>query len=162
MLLEGARRLGYAARPVPQNIRGPLAAHAECGAHCTIGCRGEAGDGGEEGSKMSGCRAFLAPAIAQGERSEGPAVKVITGFEVERVLWDDEDEQRASGVVGWYTGPREGERKRLVVRAEMVVLAAGTMHTPAILMRSGVQVSLTFHLSTFHPHPSVGKHGAVS
>lgn len=176
ILLEGSRRLGYAARVVPQNIRGSLDEHAQCGAHCTFGCRADDSNSGSDSNgktpvdgkgkdedehdtekpeagrgKISGCRAFLAPLIEQGLKGDGPSVGVITGFEVDEVLWDEEDEERAVGVVGWLrcdetggtsTGTStETTREKVCVLAEMVVLGAGTMHTPAILMRSGVKVS---------------------
>ena len=52
---------------------------------------------------------------------------------------------RATGVVGTYEGA-DGRRVRVTVQAERVVVAAGSIHTPALLLRSGVE------------HPHLGRH----
>jgi hypothetical protein len=135
-LIEGAKKLGYTCKPVPQNISGSFDHHKKCGASCTIGCRGHTGVD-EKAGKMSGCRAFIAPAMKE---KNGPVVKGLEGFDVEKVVFDPENPKRASGVVGWV---RRGEgRRRVLVKAKIIVVSAGTLNSPAVLLRSGVKVSL--------------------
>lgn len=86
---------------------------------------------------MSGCRAFLNPLM--GDKG-GPIVKGLDGFEVERILFSDTTPKRAIGVLGW---AKHGQaRVRVVVKARTVVVSGGTLNSPAILLRSGVKVSL--------------------
>jgi hypothetical protein len=128
--------MGYAVKPVPQNIAGNFADHKRCGASCTIGCRGhERVD--EPLGKMSGCRAFLAPLMDV--NSSGPVVRGLGDFDVKRVIFDEKDTKRAIGAVGWIQAGRE--RKRVVIKAKTVVVSGGTLNSPAILLRSGVKVS---------------------
>lgn len=129
-LLDGARRLGYNVKIVPQNISGSFGDHARCGASCTIGCRGYQQD--ERTGKMSGHRAFLRPAM----ESTSLRVNGLDGVEVERVLFEGD---RAVGAIGWRTTRGKGEK--VVVNADTVVVSAGTLHTPTILLRSGIKVS---------------------
>jgi choline dehydrogenase-like flavoprotein len=135
-LIDGARQLGYTWKAVPQNISGDFEGHRKCGASCTIGCRGHA-EVGEDAGKMSGCRAFVNPLL--GDKG-GPTVKGMDGFDVERVLFSDSKKKQAIGVLGW---AQHGQsRVRVLVRAKTVVVSAGTLNSPAILLRSGVKVSL--------------------
>jgi len=144
-LLEGSRRLGYACKVVPQNIGGTFERHARCGANCTIGCRGYLeGDGGD--GKMSGCRVFLKPlleATAKGQDSSSRVtLEGVDGFNIERVLFEDEkNKTRAIGAIGTLDTGDEGGKVRLVVLADRTVISAGTMNSPAILLRSGLKVS---------------------
>ncbi len=117
VILRGARALGWEAAPTRRNATGC----GDCGS-CPFGCR--------RGTKRSGIRAHLARATSCGAR-------VVAGARVTRVLIEN---GRASGVegevraeVGGVGGPR-----RLTVRAPVVVVAAGALRTPAILLRSGL------------------------
>jgi long-chain-alcohol oxidase len=110
---------------------------ADCGG-CCVGCAtGEKGD-------MT--HTFLADAAAAG-------AWIVAGVHVERVTTERKGERgrgrKATGVVATpMPGPltpeaslkqRLGRSWRLIVRAPLVVAAAGTMHTPALLLRSGVK-----------------------
>ena len=124
VILRGARALGWEAAATRRNATGC----GDCGS-CPFGCR--------RGTKRSGIRAHLARATSCGAR-------VVAGARVTRVLIEN---GRASGVegevraeVGGVGGPR-----RLTVRAPVVVVAAGALRTPAILLRSGLD------------HPGIGR-----
>ena len=121
VVLRGARALGWDAAPTRRNA----SACGDCGS-CPFGCR--------RGTKRSGIRAHLASAV-------GADARIVPDAHVTRVVTED---RRAVGVeaevlVG-------GSVRRLVVRAQTVVLAAGALRTPAILLRSGLD------------HPAIGRH----
>lgn len=122
VLLEGARRLGYSAREVPQNTGGK---QHSCG-YCTLGC----GPAEKQGPVVS----WLPDAARAGAR-------FIEGYEVKHVIFaDDSDERSAVGVKGVWKS-RDGQITReVVVRAKKVILSAGTLWSPLILQNSGLQV----------------------
>lgn len=135
-LIEGARRLGYRCKAVPQNIQGPFADHARCGAHCTIACRLTKSEGG----KQSGSRGFLEPWL-DGSAAEGKLnLKSLEGFEVERLVFETGEKRKVIGAVGSILV--DGVSRRLFVTATKVVVAGGTLNSPVILQKSGLKVSL--------------------
>lgn len=159
-LLEGSRQMGYACRAVPQNISGSFADHARCGANCTIGCRGFSEVEGERGKgKMSGCRVFLRPLLDAGKDGQrGVHVQGLDGFDIDRIIFADPSDasglivpagggqRRAIGAIGTLRDGETGERERLLVLADRVVVSAGTLNSPAILLRSGLKVSSPEHV----------------
>jgi choline dehydrogenase len=76
------------------------------------------------GQRCSAARAFLEPARSR------PNLHIITNATVEKIVIKD---RRAIGVI-YRRGP---ETLTIMARAE-VLLCAGTAHSPAILMRSGI------------------------
>lgn len=120
-LLEGARRLGYAAQTVPQNTGGTK--HA-CG-YCTLGC----GAAEKQGPVVS----WLPDAARAGAR-------FVEGYKVSRVLFDDKSTNtNAVGVTGTWKS-RDGQTSReVIVRAKKVVISAGTLWSPLILLESGLK-----------------------
>jgi len=93
----------------------------EGSADCFTGCVG--------GRKQSVDRTFIEDAVACG-------ADVYTCAHVERVGFSD---VHATGVEGTVRDPRgQGAVAPFRVRAKLVVLAAGVLHTPVILLRSGV------------------------
>ena len=93
----------------------------EGSADCFTGCAG--------GRKQSVDRSFVLDAEEDG-------AEVFTCAHVEHVLMDD---TRAVGVEGAIVDPRgRAHLARFRVRAKVVVLAAGVLHTPVILQRSGI------------------------
>lgn len=117
LLEQGLRSLGWHVDLMPRNVT-DCKEGLECG-FCGYGCR--------HGAKNSTARTYLSDAAAAGTR-------LVVGCEVERVL---SEQGRASGVTARVTAP-DGSRHRLTVRARVVVAAAGGIHTPAILRRSGL------------------------
>lgn len=121
ILLRGARALGWEAAPTRRDAD----ACGDCGS-CGFGC--------PRGTKRSGIRVHLAEASAAGAR-------IVADASVGRVLIDG---GRAVGVEA-SVGAGEAAR-RVVVRARIVVLAAGALRTPAILQATGLE------------HPRIGRH----
>lgn len=78
----------------------------------------------QNGQRSSAARAFLDPVMGR------PNLSVVTGATVDKVLIED---GRAVGV----RLLREGHAKELRCRRE-VILSAGTLQSPAVLMRSGI------------------------
>ncbi|UCF41029.1 MAG: FAD-dependent oxidoreductase [Gemmatimonadota bacterium] len=117
LLEQGLRALDWHVDVMPRNVT-DCKEGLECG-YCGYGCR--------HGAKNSTARTYLADAAAAGAR-------MVVGCEVERVL---HERGRASGVAATVRGPG-GSRHRLTVHARAVVAAAGGIHTPAILRRSGL------------------------
>lgn len=127
ILLEGARKLGYAAKDVPQNTGG---SEHSCG-HCTLGC----GSGQKQGPVIT----WLPDAAKAG-------AKFVEGFKVDRVTLDETDgTKKATGVEGTWTskdsqGQTEQIVRKLIVKAKKVIISAGAMWTPVVLMNSGLTV----------------------
>lgn len=126
MLLEGARKLGYNHKAVPQNTGG---AQHRCG-HCTFGC----GSCEKQGPVIS----FLPDAARAGAR-------FIEGFHAERVIFKNIGGKKVTtGLVGSWTsrdinGGVAGEpttRRKVIIKAKRVIVSAGTMQSPLLLLRS--------------------------
>jgi long-chain-alcohol oxidase len=124
LMEEGLKKLGWHVDGMPRAVRGCTQDEA-CG-YCGFGCRVAA--------KQSTMRTYLEDAAAAGAR-------LIVGADVRRVLVKD---GRATGIRAT-SGHHE-----LVVNARTVVVAAGSIETPALLLRSGLggQVGRNLHL---HP-----------
>lgn len=138
VLLEGARKLGWNAKPVPQNCGSE--SHS-CG-YCTLGC----GNGGKKGPTES----FLPDAARAG-------ATFIEGLGVEQVLFEDDDgasPRKVSGIKGIWTardsngGFSGGDRatREVIIRAHKVIVSAGALVTPLLLDRSGIR------------NPHIGRH----
>ncbi|KAL1801107.1 hypothetical protein ACET3X_001449 [Alternaria dauci] len=129
MLLEGARKLGWTAKPVPQNTGGQ---QHFCG-YCNFGC----GSCEKQGPVVS----FLPDAARAG-------AKFIEGFHAERVVFSNKNGRKiATGVLGTWTsrdahGGVAGSpltTRRVLVKAKRVVVSAGAMQSPLLLVRSGLK-----------------------
>lgn len=78
--------------------------------------------------------------------------KFIEGFYASEILFDDTQKRtkRAVGILGTWTArdkdgnlhtPESERTKRQVrIRAKKVIVACGTLHSPLLLMRSGLKV----------------------
>jgi hypothetical protein len=132
VILEGARKLGLAAKAVPQNTGG---AEHYCG-HCTLGC----GAAQKQGTVVS----WLPDAAKAG-------ADFIEGFCVQHVIFENKGGVKtAVGVKGLWTsrnrnggvdGPL-GEKtvREVIVRAKKVVISAGSLWSPILLQNSGLTV----------------------
>jgi choline dehydrogenase-like flavoprotein len=129
---RGVEALGLHGRPIQRAIRD---CHG-CGV-CSFGCPSDA--------KQAMHISYLPKAAARGAR-------VFAGCRVDRILVE---ERRAIGVEADILDPATEQTKgRLRVSARVVVLAAGAIHTPALLMRNGLtQGPVGRHLSI---HPAIG------
>ena len=114
--VEGAERLGIPMHPMRRNTVGCVG-----NGRCNFGC--------PAGAKMSVDVSYLPTALAHGAR-------IVSDALVERV---EVDHGRATGVTGrLLDGPLGSPGHAFRVRARAVVVACGTLHTPILLMRSGI------------------------
>ncbi len=110
LMEKGLRELGWHVDEMPRNVRGCTT--SDCG-YCTMGCR--------IGAKQSTLMTYLEDAFAAGAR-------IVTGAKVEDLIVANDT---ATGVVA------VSGANRLIVSARAVVLAAGALSTPAVLLKSG-------------------------
>jgi hypothetical protein len=141
IILEGARKLGYAAKPVPQNTGNK---EHYCG-YCTFGCHST----GKNGPTVT----WLADAARAG-------ATFVEGFYANRVSFTEVDGKRiASGVEGTWTSrdsylglSGEGAtRRKLVLKAKKVIVSCGTLQSPLLLLRSGLNNSQIGRNLYLHP-----------
>lgn len=123
-LQRGCEALGYRWAAIPRNASG---CEQRCG-YCGFGC--------PHGRKQSTMLTYLQDAYDQGAR-------ILARCTVERVLIE---RGRAVGVEGWAPDSQTGVRRRVVVRAPLVVVAGGSVESPALLLRSGLT------------NPNIGRH----
>ncbi|KAF2461906.1 putative long chain fatty alcohol oxidase [Lineolata rhizophorae] len=139
-LLEGARKLGWAHNPCPINSG---ARPHWCG-YCGYGCSSSI----KQGTVVT----WLPDAARAG-------AKFIEGFDVEKMLFEDRNGMKtAVGVQGTWTQrtpnttPSPDAAKRpVIIKASRVILSAGTMQSPLVLLRSGInnpQLGRNLHI---HP-----------
>ena len=133
-LVAGAHAIGMEAAPTDRNA----AACTSCGS-CGFGCRA--------GTKRSGLQAHLADATLRGAR-------LVADARVDRVLLDGDRVTGVEATVGWAAGGGVAAR-RLMVRARQVVLAAGALRSPAVLIRSGLEHPAIGRNLRLHPVPVV-------
>jgi len=134
-LLElGCRNLGWHVDVIPRNVC-DCREGLECG-YCGYGCR--------YGAKNSTARTYLADAVQAGAR-------IVVHASADRVL---SERGHATGVLAHVRGSN-GRVHTLTVRARSVVVACGSLHTPALLLRSGLSnphIGRNLHL---HPASAV-------
>jgi choline dehydrogenase-like flavoprotein len=132
----GAAALGISMHSIRRNTIG-----CEGNARCNFGC--------PKLAKMSVDLAYLPSALANGAR-------VLSDALVDRVLLDGD---RVWGVEGSLLDGRPGAEprrpRRFRVRARAVVAACGTLHTPLLLMASGITSPHLGRHITLHPSARV-------
>jgi choline dehydrogenase-like flavoprotein len=106
---------------------------------------GYLGFGDQSGSKQSADRTWLADAQEHGAR-------FLTHCRATRVLTDGD---RAAGVEGVWQPP-EGGGATVTVRAPRVVVACGSLESPALLARSGIGGPAAGKFLRLHPSSVVG------
>jgi choline dehydrogenase-like flavoprotein len=117
-LREACERLGYDFRVITRNVDRE---------RYDAELAGFIGFGDVSGAKLGTLKTYLQDAADAGAR-------FVVDCRVERVLVE---RGRAAGVEGTYRDA-DGRLARVVVRAPQVVLAAGALDTPAVLLRSGI------------------------
>ncbi|KAH9091353.1 hypothetical protein LEN26_018765 [Aphanomyces euteiches] len=132
LLLDGARKLGYPVDAVPQNTNG----HEHSCGYCTLGC--------PYGEKQGTHVTWLKDAAEAG-------AKFIDDCYVDKITYSDAKE--VTGIVGKVLNGSV----QLIVKAKTVVSSCGSLNTPALLLRSGLQnPNIGSHLRL---HPVVTLHG---
>ena len=118
-MMRAAERMGWSFAPVTRNW--DPARHDPAMA-------GYMGLGDQSGAKRSTQRTYLADAAAAGAR-------FLVGCFAQRVLVEGE---RAAGVAAGWIDPSTGASVSVTVRAPQVVVACGSLESPALLLRSGI------------------------
>ncbi|MGZ5320867.1 MAG: FAD-dependent oxidoreductase [Solirubrobacterales bacterium] len=133
---EGAEALGWSTETIVRNTD-PSCYSPESAAYL--------GFGDQSGSKQSADRTWLADAQKHGAR-------FLTHCRASKVLVED---ARAAGVeADW--APPEGEGARVTVRAPRVIVACGSLESPALLARSGIGGPAVGDHLRLHPSSVVG------
>ncbi len=132
VLLDGCKKLGYYASPVPLNARGR---EHRCG-RCHLGCASALKQG---------------PAVSWLPAAAKAGANFMEGFHVERVTFDESDSTIVTGVKGkWKSRDARGgvsglleERvtRDVVVKAKKVIVSCGALWSPLVLLKSGLKVS---------------------
>jgi choline dehydrogenase-like flavoprotein len=130
LMEEGLKKLGWHVDQMPRAVRG-CTQDERCG-YCGFGCR--------VGAKQSTMRTYLEDAAAAGTR-------IVVDCDVRRVLISA---GRATGVEATIRG------RKLNVLARAVVVAAGAIESPALLLRSGLRGQVGHNL---HLHPGTAAWG---
>jgi choline dehydrogenase-like flavoprotein len=135
-LREGAQALGWSFETIVRNTD-PGSYKPETA--------GYLGFGDQSGSKRSADRTWLADAQEQGAR-------FLTFTRATRILTDG---GRATGVEAVWQTP-DGRGAQVTVRAPRVVVACGSLESPALLLRSGIGGPAVGHNLRLHPSSVVG------
>ncbi|KAI9838089.1 MAG: hypothetical protein M1819_006244 [Sarea resinae] len=142
VLLEGARKLGYSVKDVPQNTAGNT---HYCG-RCSLGC----GAAEKQGPAVT----WLPDAAAAGAR-------FVEGFDAQRILFEEKNGERvAAGVQGTWTsrdanGGLSGGRhtREVIIQAKKVTVSAGSLNSPLVLLRSGLRNSqIVYFMGAVYDH----------
>lgn len=139
VLRAGCAALNYDWSVIPRNSRG--CDLSQCG-YCVYGCR--------HGGKQSSAVTYLHDAQATGKTD------VIAQCRADRIVIEH---GKASGVVATAT-TQDGSQVSLRVSARIVVAACGSLHTPALLIRSGIRNAQIGR--NLHVHPTTGVGGLFS
>ena len=131
LMEEGLKKLGWHVDALPRAVKG-CTQDEQCG-FCGFGCR--------VGAKQSSMRTWLEDAAAAGAR-------MIVDTDVRKVIIDD---GRAVGVEGM----SRGHSLRVEAR-KAVIVAGGSIETPALLLRSGLSGEVGKNLRL---HPGTGVFG---
>jgi choline dehydrogenase-like flavoprotein len=127
---QGLDALGYHQDVIPRNVSGC----EDCG-FCNYGCR--------YGAKQGTLKTYLQDAYDDGAR-------ILVNAEVKRVM--HEAGNVTGAIVEAQDSHDESHVHLLTIRATSVVVAAGTIHTPAVLKRSGLDNA---HIGrNLHLHPT--------
>ncbi|MBI4307257.1 MAG: GMC family oxidoreductase N-terminal domain-containing protein [Chloroflexi bacterium] len=133
VLVRGCASLGHHVGTVRRNVRGCVDSD-----FCEFGC--------QQGAKQSTLVTYLADAQRHG------SAQFAVHCSAQRVRVQG---GRVSGVDAIAEDPATGKRHRLEVRASTVVVAAGAVHSPAVLLRSGLAHPALGRNLHLHPTPAV-------
>jgi choline dehydrogenase-like flavoprotein len=124
LLVDGCSALGYQANVLRNNAIGCEQRCGSCGFGCRYGC------------KQSTMKTYLQDAYDRGAR-------IIVHCSAEKVLIEND---KAVGVKATATDTKTGKKYSVTIRTKAVIVAAGAVHSPAVLLRSGVA------------NPHIGRH----
>jgi choline dehydrogenase-like flavoprotein len=128
--VAGAEALGIEMLPLRRNTGDACEGNGRCNFTCPAG------------AKRSVDVSYLPSAVEHGAR-------IVSDALVERILVEN---GRAAGVTGRLLGGEEGAKpRRFTVRAPVVIAACGTLHTPLLLLASGLRSPVLGQNVTLHP-----------
>lgn len=145
-LLEGSRKLGWTHSEVPQNTGG---AEHSCG-HCSMGCRSAEKQG---------------PGVAWLPKAAAAGASFLEGFTVNNILFENaRGEKVAKGVRGvWRARDEHGgvagkptTTRKITIHAKKVIVSCGTLQSPLLLLRSGLNNQHIGRHLYLHPVSMVG------
>eukprot|EP00981_Chlorochromonas_danica_P003536 scaffold659_cov192-Ochromonas_danica.AAC.49 len=156
-LWKGAEKIGYKPEKIPRNVKQCV----DCG-HCNFGCSHD--------SKQSVIKTLLEPLLLRQARQQPPRADqgklyIIPDCKVDRILLEKDEEGHlvAKGITATVTIFRDEGIKRIAIQnhefqvnGKVVISAAGSLQTPPLLLRSGLQHPLVGANLTIHPVLGVG------
>lgn len=142
LLIKGSNLLGQEINPIAKN-----SSHCNSdGAHrcgwCGFGCK--------QGSKQSTLKTYIQDAIELGTR-------ILDRTYIERLLFSG---NQVIGAEGFHTDPL-GNKTEVRIHCERVIVSAGSIHSPALLMRSGIrhpELGKNLYLHPVVPVPAIYSH----
>ncbi|GER91140.1 GMC oxidoreductase [Dictyobacter vulcani] len=136
LLFDGARTLGYHVDSLRRNAIGCEQRCGTCGFGCRYGC------------KQSTLKTYLQDAYEHGAR-------ILVDCSAERVLIE---QGKAVGVKASVHEHTTGKNYQVTIHARTVVVAAGSLHSPAVLLRSGLTNSHIGRHLHLHPTTTIAGH----
>jgi choline dehydrogenase-like flavoprotein len=133
---EGAEELGWSFHHTVRNIDPEL---------YEPDTAGYIGFGDQSGAKQSTAKTYLADAAEHG-------AELVARCAAQRILVEG---GRAAGVEALYAEPESGRTARVTVRAPRVVVACGSLESPALLLRSGIGGPAVGQNLRLHPTSAV-------
>ena len=133
LLVDGCTALGYHSETIRRNA---IDCQQRCGT-CGFGCR--------YGAKQSTMKTYLQDAYDHGAR-------IIVRCNADKVLIE---KGHAVGVEATVTNAETGKTHKVTVHAKIVVVAAGAINSPALLLRSGVEHTHLGHHLKLHPTTTI-------
>jgi choline dehydrogenase-like flavoprotein len=134
-LKEGCERFGYDFKLITRNADPERHDPEQAG---------YLGFGDQTGSKLGTLKTYL-------PRAQEHGTEIVVDCRAERVLVEG---GRAAGVEATYADA-EGHRARVAVRSPVVVVACGSIESPALLLRSGIGGPATGDYLRLHPTTAV-------
>lgn len=134
VLYDGCTALGYHVATLPRNAIG---CNQRCGL-CGFGCR--------YGCKQSTMKTYVQDAYDHGAR-------IIVHCSADKVLIEN---GRAVGVKAKVTDTETAKTYHVTIRAKVVVVASGSIHSPAVLLRSGLENQHIGRHLYLHPTATIG------
>ena len=130
-LLTAAQKLGFDAGPIPLNIRFPEDIPLETSWKALgFSCYGD-----RFGIKQGSVQTSLPDAAALGAR-------IYSNVDIQRILIKNGE---AVGAEGLFRSSKTGQPQKVTIKAKKVVVAAGALNTPVLLIKSGLT------------HPQIGQ-----
>lgn len=131
-LVRGSERIGQQANVIQRNVSGCDADNCESCGYCGLGCR--------RGTKQGTLRTWIERAADKGSRimvqSEALRLKVLGG----KVEWVEVQQIQL-----------DGSAVAFRIHPQKVIVAAGSVQTPALLLRSGLSHPMLGQRLYFHP-----------